>query len=453
MADKPKTTGRVYSHKMYMNSTGYPDAIGRPGDKDYDIYKKRPHSDDKKPYRDDEYPEMEHFWTPYDLPTELVPPGVPDDPRIPPMNPDQPPDGFEGGPDRPPGEAEFLGCGWSVPIGPKFIPPGGSTWRAIGMDNPFKNDGTMDRYLTDPLVTLYVGFGPADLTIGYVRINKCMVSMQPVCLVGAIAKTDFDKDDYHKLGEFFPVQVVGITRSGWTCAWDFFVANCPPAEEFEWDLENSAETIVDSGSAVVMVTGGMGPFSWEIKGGTGFTFLKNETSERSNTLLASAESCGTAKITVTDICDNEVEGTVQNVSSGRWQAYADICGAPLVDSVWDYNIHFGYGGIYGDKTVGGQRQKHLHLYDMRGRIFTTEQECEEANSDCGEIFTSLCMPYPGQIVMTSHPYAGTYFKCGSGKDYKAVCTESGSGAWRYNEIVLRTDYEMWVHFDYYEWEC
>jgi len=96
MADRPKTTGRSYAHKPYMSTTGYPESMARPGDKDYDNYTKRPHSDDKKPYMDDEYPEMEHYWTPY-YPPNFTPPGIPDDPRIPPMNPNQPPD-IEGGP-------------------------------------------------------------------------------------------------------------------------------------------------------------------------------------------------------------------------------------------------------------------------------------------------------------------------------------------------------------------
>jgi len=69
----------------------------------------------------------------------------------------------------------------------------------------------------------------------------------------------------------------------------------------EWDYVNSDETIVQSSTAVVYITGGIGPFEWEVTG-TGFTMEEAVTAiyVRTNTLIADAGACGTATIVVTD---------------------------------------------------------------------------------------------------------------------------------------------------------
>ena len=462
MADKPKTSGRSYAHKPYMNSTGYPASMARPGDKDYDAYRKRPHSDDKKPYMDDEYPEMEHYWTPYD-PPNFIPPGIPDDPRIPPMNPNQPPD-IEGGPDRPPGSAEFPGCLFGVPVGPVFVGSGETTFRGIGMDNPFKNDGTMDRYLPDPLVRLYVNFGPATLLTNYRTINECCVSMSPHCLVSAQVLSGFNKEDYHQLGEYCPVQVVGVTKSGGKCAWDFYATPCPPEEEFEWDYDNSAETIGDNDSAALYVTGGAPPFTWSIEAASGYSLAYQETEDRHNTLFSDEDqACGSAKITVIDGCNLSIQAGIRNSVRGHWEWKSADCGLGITDTDGGWakaGLTYGDSNTYTGQAILGYQKQDQVLKAYYGGSFAvpymeTEAECDTHRSthELGTLLIDSCLTWQSPLWFGST--SGNKWRV-AGRKYASMCGQSqrlfdlGYNSWRYSPGYFN---EEPTAMAYYEWEC
>ena len=431
MSDKPKTTGLSYAHKPYMNSTGYPASMARPGDKDYDAYRKRPHSDDKKPYYDDEYPEMEHFWTPYD-PPNFIPPGIPDDPRIPPMNPNQPPGpGYAG--DREPGSAEFPGCLFGVPAGPIFVKGGDTTYRGIAMDNPFKDDGTMDRYLPDPLVRLYVNFGPAKLLTSFHTINACMVSMNPHCLVSAQVLSGFNKEDYHQLGEYCPVQVVGVTKSGGKCAWDFYAIPCPPPVELSWDVGSNPETIAQSQGKLIYVSDGVPPYTWLVSGDD-FSLAASETQYPENTLYAGADACGTATITVTDGCDAAVGGQVR-CTAGEWVFIDYSC---VVGGAWDTRI---IGSTF-SKTSGGMMNTQRYYsprncsFDVAGRCSCTRDiAAKSCFNFIPESIPTPCITATCEEIMDNALYS-------SGEWY---CCFRSDGKRCYNISI----------YDplYYEWQC
>lgn len=286
-----------------MNSSGYWDAMRRPTEKQYDDRVKRPHSDDKKPYMEDEYPEMEYFWTPYD-PPNFVPPGIPDDPRIPPNVPDNPSTGTPG--DEEIGEPEFTGCIFGVPRGPLVIGPGETTFSGIGL------------LPSDPLRRLYVNYGPVSLLTDVQTVNNCISSLAPNCIVSAQALEGVDPDDYHVIGDYMIAQVVGQTYAGFECAWDILVKICPPEIEFAYDDENNATILNDGESTPIYVLGGSPPFDWVLSGGEDWSLAYSRTNGRTNILYAGQNVCGTANLTITDGCDDQVLGYVR-ANNGQWQ--------------------------------------------------------------------------------------------------------------------------------------
>lgn len=85
--------------------------------------------------------------------------------------------------------------------------------------------------------------------------------------------------------------------------------------EFIWPDVNPIEIDPDV-SKPVYVSGGVPPYHWEVLG-TGFSVAQEWTDNPFNSLYASPSACGTAHITVTDICGNVVTGHVL-CSAGDW---------------------------------------------------------------------------------------------------------------------------------------
>lgn len=442
---KPTTTGKDYGHKLYMNTTAYPEAIGRPTDKQYDNRRKRPHSDDKKPYMEDEYPEMEHYWTPYD-PPNLVPPGMPDDPRIPPNRPDNP---STGGDDDPDEDHDFTGCLFSWNAGPSQIKVGETSWHSIDVGND------------DPLVRLYVNYGPVALLSSSAKgVMDCINGIYPTCFVRVIA-IDFDpaqETEHGSWDDSYLAQIVGVTAAGFTCTWDLTVTYCPPTVEFEYDFDNSAETIARNETTGIFVTGGAGPFKWVVSG-NGYTLQKSKTSSRSNILIADGDSCGAAIITVTDACDNEVTGSVRN-TTGHWEEkYGIGCGL-VAAADWGIDCRGAveyHWAIWATATVGYQKQYHeetLSIYALAQGLSDTQGECEaERLQNCGA-WTNPCLPYLSSWALTSDNcdrsvnWKGTYDECPGYWAHGQCIQPYGWGSWYY----IRAGH-IQPELRYWEWEC
>lgn len=431
---KPIITGRDYGHKSYMKSDDYTSSMVRPSDRNIDNQFKRPHSDDKKPYYDDEYPEMEHFWTPYD-PPNFTPPGIPDDPRIV-LPPDYP---GGGGDDEDHPHGEFTGCVFTVPAGKMLIGPGETTFHGIGI------------LREDPLAGVYVNFGPAVLTADAKAINQCLnpdiVGGLAKCLVTAQAHESFDPDDYIQMGEHFPVQVVATTLSGRQCFWEFAVKSCPPLVEFAWDEENSAETIGQADSVLVFVEGGTTPFEWQVAG-EGYTLAQETTNGRSNTLYAAEDACGTATITVTDYCEDEVDGEVLN-TAGHWEAYPDECGLTSGSgSGWNHYFTTPYLRLYTTVQAGGKKQTHWQYFEYSGdRYFDDENDCEGSRfTGCGAGTESPCVSYPSHLE-TGGINAGIFDFCGVGGRYMEECHKE---YYWVSRMLTAVDIDI---LTYYEWIC
>jgi len=94
--------------------------------------------------------------------------------------------------------------------------------------------------------------------------------------------------------------------------------DCTPCTGISWDDGTSADTVDQDDSCTVAITDGndCGPYSWSVSG-SGFTLDNATTSGLSNTLNADVDACGIADITVTDVCDNTVDGRVR-CTAGDW---------------------------------------------------------------------------------------------------------------------------------------
>jgi len=456
MADKPKTSGLDYGHRTYMTADDYTSAMARASDKAIDNRFKRPHSDDKKPYYNDEYPEMEYHWTPYD-PPNFIPPGIPDDPRIvlPPSYP-----GSGGSPGGPTGQSDFTGCVFTVPVGNKFINYEEITFSGIGLVLDFGRDvGRPDEFyvVADPLVSLAVEFGPIKILTKVATVNRLAVSFYtPMVLVEALTEQEIEDGDYQLDGDYYPSQIVATTKSGGQCWFAVWVIKCPPTVEFEWDTENSPETIVQDGQATVYVTGGVSPFTWTVSG-TGYTLSAQKTSGRANTLIASESACGTATITCTDECDTQVEGTLRNVTAGKWgPTQSPFCGLAGVQcNPLPYNNYYGnYGYIEMYATSGGGKQMHRHYYDLYGMAYYTDGGSLEANianciadQTCGGAFDTGCLEFPEKTYCNNMWFT----RCGASNIFYWPCEASGYSNWaRGNKIVFRSlPSALW----YWDWIC
>jgi hypothetical protein len=82
----------------------------------------------------------------------------------------------------------------------------------------------------------------------------------------------------------------------------------------EWDPDNP-ETIGQNDEVAVSVIGGVGPFRWTASG-TGYSMGVSTTEDRVNLLISDDEACGSAEITVTDSCNQTVEGGLRGTEGG-----------------------------------------------------------------------------------------------------------------------------------------
>lgn len=83
----------------------------------------------------------------------------------------------------------------------------------------------------------------------------------------------------------------------------------------EWANQNP-ETIDQSETVTVLVTGGKSPYEWSVDG-TGFELAQAATSSGSNKLASGDSACGPATIEVTDDAGQKVIGYVR-CNEGQW---------------------------------------------------------------------------------------------------------------------------------------
>lgn len=198
---------------------------------------------------------------------------------------------------------------------------------------------------------------------------------------------------------------------------------CPAETTFEYDTGNPA-TVAREADATITVLGGCGDFTWSVAG-TGFSFNSATTTDRTNTLSADATACGTATITVTDACGTEITGYVR-CTTGTWVQKSSTCGLTGTGTVYT-------SGCTDDlcyELISGY-QKQEHGLD-KTESWAPGKTCENAARGPGEWITNC--------------EAGVGGSCDECISVVAVCTCIDLG-----EGLLR----CWTTqtLTYYEWEC
>jgi len=202
---------------------------------------------------------------------------------------------------------------------------------------------------------------------------------------------------------------------------------CPAPVAFAYDA-NNPETIARSAGAEILVTGGCGPFTWEVSG-TGFTFSSSQSDDRSNTLNADATACGTATLTLTDACGTVLTNYVR-CTTGQWVDTGNnactvtgvgtqITGSFPTCSPCEYEIISGnkkvVATIYGPNTGEDYCRDYLESCEA-GDTYECASSGQDNCEACGASPITTCTCY--------EDYAGNvdYCWCSGGKvDYTWVC--------------------------------
>ena len=197
---------------------------------------------------------------------------------------------------------------------------------------------------------------------------------------------------------------------------------CPPDIVISWDSDNSAETIGRNAAVDVYVKDGLGDYTWHVAG-TGFSIPETTTGVH-NVLSADNTACGTATITVTDVCGDTTTGYVRCTAASDWvlKAPYDTC---VISGAASYLV-----GAYVFEYIAGNKRQLESIIRAAG-----------ATGDC-VTDAAFCDGYCDTDTCLAPPFVepGIY------GDITPNCMdhpETGSISCFCGELNLR----------YYEWEC
>lgn len=405
-SDRPNSSQKDYGRRGYIESDpkSHMDRMRRVTDfqKYHEALEK--HSEWKRPYLSDDYPEMEYWWSPPFImnPKWWLPYYTPD-----------------------------------VPVGPDFFDPtkecvacaiscqGGSTCDFWGWCHMSVACWLPGQNISRDFSWEIVEQDPAD---GIVEVEYD----KP--LSGCIR---FKTDVYHvdKNNEVY-VKVKYTDGAGNIC-FDDVVLHCkkdcclPDPPPFEWD-ENSDDTILRNDTAVVTVISGCLPYSWSITG-TGFSLDYAETDVRSNIVRTDNTACGSANITVTDLCGTTTSGSVRCTQAGYWQQKDTSChirGNGECVYPWSPSCNPTVSTGYILELVKGKGRQ-LHTQKSKcNRSAMNPEPCEAGAYDfCHDV-------HPCMECVTQSPW-----------EYLRLCTYYAAWIPGWNCCFCT------VRFYYYEWEC
>lgn len=190
---------------------------------------------------------------------------------------------------------------------------------------------------------------------------------------------------------------------------------CAEAAPLAADTGSNPDTMTQSDSIGIGVTGGLGPYNWESldtynDDETQYTFGAAQTAGGTNTLNSSGSSCGSATVKVTDACGNEVYIYVRNTSSGQW----------LNDHTTNMNLSFNcdqtppppLGSAFPggscqsapDTVFEGSEALRLHLCYLQEYCIYRCNVTDSGNIDCscGCGLVTQCTGYHVSSVYTSY---------------------------------------------------
>lgn len=158
-------------------------------------------------------------------------------------------------------------------------------------------------------------------TVGIVTVCGKGTSVQPLTReLSRSFKEGEPSGFWHGVTQGLPF-TLGTTQKGFVYCCEEVEFSCPEDEcvddpAMTYDYVESAATIEQGHSVTVAVTGLNTPFEWSVSG-AGFTLENATTTGLTNTLIADANACGSATITVTG-CDGTLVTGYVRCTTGVW---------------------------------------------------------------------------------------------------------------------------------------
>lgn len=316
-------SGRSYARKPYIGDGCYDEMMERPSWRailNQELEKK---SQFEKPYLDDDYEEMQHFYPTMNLPSVFPDQFAGPVPMV-----------GEGQTHLPSDDAEYAGdteCFSFMECHPDNvleIEPGDTDDICVGGMCGKEIEWTI--LLENPhakITYTYDNFAPKGhfplqpLACARIKID----ADAPEGEIILIRARDVVRYEQASLEEDPLIRAALARYTQVICLVSVAECDCYKDDIFAYDTGNAATIAADS-SIYITVDYGCPPFGWAVAG-TGFTFGQANTDGRVNRLDASASACGAASITVTDKCGNPVTGYVR-CTTGQWvqkTEYDNIC--------------------------------------------------------------------------------------------------------------------------------
>lgn len=295
-----------YGRRPYMAEEDYSEMMKRKTDAVVFNNSTEAHSELKKPYNSESYEEMEYYYSPYGVKPYDPLPFYPSDPT----NPD---------PNNLPDPYNPWGSRLCVDGGPMGVVP----------DNPILNPGQL---------VVFTVSGSALETPDYFWDDPT--------IFGSISNINGSSTTFTARMDVHGDHTSHITVTDGLCTMKVYFTitatnDCDATPVMTWDSINSAETILQSGSATIYVNDGVGFYTYSVIG-TGYSFTNGLTSYSTDskfvTIFADPTSCGSAEITVTDFCGTVVTGGVRNTDSGIWSTISNCGVLDCSDFVFDISL-------------------------------------------------------------------------------------------------------------------
>lgn len=175
---------------------------------------------------------------------------------------------------------------------------------------------------------------------------------------------------------------------------------CDIADPFQWSGDNP-QTINPSDSAVVTVSGGVGPFTWTVLSGTGaWAFDDEQTTERTNTILTGPDACGSAQMQVVDSCNTTTSGWIRS-TDGQWNL-KHTAGVIGDGDICSGGVTCEFTGGDSTITVGYQRWVlRAPCYCQSSGFLASWAPGPGAKPPCGSPFTCVSQNFCGEGECTS----------------------------------------------------
>jgi hypothetical protein len=205
---------------------------------------------------------------------------------------------------------------------------------------------------------------------------------------------------------------------------------CIDDSDLSCDEDVTEETIGQSDTALVGVTGFNRPFRWSVAG-TGYSMASDITSGNENTLVSDHTACGMATITIKG-CDDRVATCTVRGTTGHWAANPPNAGPGICALI----------GEEGTVIDGGDGGETFRVELIKGKYKQIDWYKASNYSICENSVEMDCLMFDSYCFQAGYPRPCARGGGASGETYIG-CREAASENARMYYLYSRNSYE-WV---------